>query len=279
MGFTSSSRSLFLQILTVFVATTQRSAASPAIATWWTERGPQLAVQNLSTLAIQYSACNSNGTPIYPVDQPFVLPTLTGYDPRNGTALTGVGWWDGNLKTTAYGASSLASQNSMLTQTRASIWYQSDHGEIIQGLYQCDWSTGRFSSQSMRRISDDSPSVSNNTGLASIVLSSTAGYRVYFHDQDHAVNEIGYNPGTNKWGYREMISPERPVSNAIHAAFSGKTNISVVVPRDSENIEVSRYNSDTTWHLCMSPTHVARILQATSNSPQHRSRVPWPATT
>jgi hypothetical protein len=96
MGFILSLRSLSMHILAALVITAQLSDASPAVAAWWTQIGPQLVVQNLTTLAIQYSACNSNGTPIYPVDHPNVLPTVNAVSPKNNTALSGVGWWTGN---------------------------------------------------------------------------------------------------------------------------------------------------------------------------------------
>jgi hypothetical protein len=95
MGFIPSLRSLSLQALAVLSTVIQPSDASPQIAAWWTARGPQLLIQNLTTLSIQYSACNSNGTPIYPYEEPNVLPTLSAYRPKNNTALTGVGWWTG----------------------------------------------------------------------------------------------------------------------------------------------------------------------------------------
>jgi hypothetical protein len=67
------------------------------------------------------------------------------------------------------------------------------------------------------------------------------------------INEIGYTTATG-WHYREMVSPDHPASTAIHAAFSGdgdrgSANMSVVVPRDSENFEVTRFNTDDTWHI------------------------------
>jgi hypothetical protein len=81
---------LSLQVLAALVITAQLSDASPAIAAWWKDNGPQLLVQNLTTLAIQYSACNSIDTPIYPVDQPNVLPIVDAFKPKNNTALSGV---------------------------------------------------------------------------------------------------------------------------------------------------------------------------------------------
>jgi hypothetical protein len=65
---------------------------SAAIDAWWTQMGPQIIRQNATTGAIMYSMCNSNDTPIWPTDPPLEF-NLT-YTPKNGTALTGQGWWD-----------------------------------------------------------------------------------------------------------------------------------------------------------------------------------------
>ncbi|KAB5546882.1 hypothetical protein GE09DRAFT_1129000 [Coniochaeta sp. 2T2.1] len=246
MGSIPSFRSLSVQILTFVLVAAQTTTASPQIAAWWTEKGPQILVQNLTTLNIQYSSCNSNGTPIYPVDQPNILATGSKFKPKNNTALTGVGWWDTRT-------------------TWASMYFQSDHGEIINSLFKCDWPTGKFINQGTWLISADTPSVSNSTGLASLVLGSEAGYRVYFHDEDRAINELGYTP-EGGWRYRELISPDRPTSSAIHAAFSGKNNISVVFPRDAENVEVDRYNSDETWHITTFPRPLNGNLTTNANS-------------
>jgi hypothetical protein len=135
-------------------------------------------------------------------------------------------------------------------QSRASIFYQSDHGNIINALFECDWPSGKFISQGYWSISDDSPSVNTNTGLASLLLGSTAGYRVYFHDKSNSVNEIAYTPKNGSWHYNKVVSRHRTASNAIHAAFTGNANISVVVPFDAENVEVMRFNTDETWHIC-----------------------------
>jgi hypothetical protein len=136
----------------------------------------------------------------------------------------------------------------MLIRSRASLFYQSENGQIINGLFQCDWSTGKFTSQGSWAISGDTPSVNDHTGLASVLLGSDSGYRVYYHDEDQTVNELGYT-SADGWKYRQMVSPDHPASTAIHADFSGKSNISVIFPHDSENFEVTRFNTDTTWHI------------------------------
>jgi hypothetical protein len=148
-------------------------------------------------------------------------------------------------------------------QSRASIFYQSEHGNIIHAMFECDWRSGKFTNQSYESISDDSPSVNKNTGLVGLWEVAMSGdYHVYFHDEDNLVNEIVYttNDTTNdttksgRWNYHGVVSPHRPASNAI-AAFTWGGHLSVVVPRDPENIEVdrfsfNRFSSDETWHIC-----------------------------
>ncbi len=115
----------------------------------------------------------------------------------------------------------------------------------------CDMKTGKFVSQGNWIISDGVPSVHNETGLAALVLGQTAGYRVYFHDRNQSINQLSYT-NDNGWQYGGLVSQDTQSSPAIHAAFADKSNITVVTPKDSRNIEVSRWNSDNSWHICMS---------------------------
>ena len=115
----------------------------------------------------------------------------------------------------------------------------------------CDMATGTFVSQGNWIISDSQHSISNTTGLAALVLSSTAGYRVYYHDSEQAINQINYT-SNNGWNYGGYVTQDVVSSNAIGAAFTD-SNITVVNPRDSRNIEVSRWNTDNSWHISTYP--------------------------
>lgn len=86
-------------VLLLGAAQTTWAVATSAgkMASWFTTIGPQVLVQNLTTGGIMYSSCNSYDTPIFPNDPPNLL-SLT-YQPRNGTAVAGTGWWD-EVKTT-----------------------------------------------------------------------------------------------------------------------------------------------------------------------------------
>ncbi|KAJ9155273.1 Protein crumbs 3 [Pleurostoma richardsiae] len=238
-----SFRSLPAQLVPLLLGAVQTCSAG-RLAAWWTDIGPQVLVQNTSTTAIMYSMCNSNNTPIFPTDPPNLLSLS--YQPRNGTAVAGVGWWD--TKT-----------------TWASIFYQDTKGDLINSYLKCDWDTGLFATQGSWVISGDVPivndvsQVNNATGLASLVLGSTSGYRVYFHDPDWRLHQISYTNDAG-WGYSGIVSQDPMAGSGIATQFTGSNNISVATPKDDSNIEVSRYNSDGLWHISTFP----RPLQSTT---------------
>lgn len=60
---------------------------------FYTQRSIQVAAQDPNTGKILYSNCNSLDDPVFPVEDPNMLPTFS--SPRNGTALAAAGWWDG----------------------------------------------------------------------------------------------------------------------------------------------------------------------------------------
>ena len=136
--------------------------------------------------------------------------------------------------------------------SRASIFYINDQGNITNGLFNCNMSTGLFQSQGNWVISSDVPSIHSNSGLTAVVLGSQAGYRVYFHDADGAINELGYTPEDN-WGYRGIVSKDINSLPALGAAFSGEKNITVASPRDESNMAVVRLNKDDSWFRSTSP--------------------------
>ncbi|KAL1871982.1 hypothetical protein VTK73DRAFT_1812 [Phialemonium thermophilum] len=235
--------------LLILLLSAQKVQAGSSLAAWWTTIGPQLLVQNLTTGLIQYSYCNSNNTPIYPYEGDDVLSLPVVIKAKNGTSLAGTGWWDGKT-------------------TTASIFYQDTQDRIINVLLQCDWPTGKFKRQGSWVISDGAPSINEKTGLAALLLGSTTGYRVYFHDANMTINELGYTTDTD-WGYNGIVSQDPQISTAISAAFTGKNNITVVSPRDSNNIEVSRFNTDQTWHISTFPRPLAGNLTTSETNATH----------
>ena len=70
-----------------------RTAYSSNLYAFYTQRSIQVAAQDPDTGKILYSNCNSLNDPMFPVENPNVLPTFS--SPRNGTSLAAAGWWDG----------------------------------------------------------------------------------------------------------------------------------------------------------------------------------------
>ena len=60
------------------------------MAAWFTDQGPQLVRQDVTTGNILYSMCNSNNTPVFPSSPPMSLDLR--HPPLDGTALTGAGY-------------------------------------------------------------------------------------------------------------------------------------------------------------------------------------------
>lgn len=105
--------------------------------------------------------------------------------------------------------------------------------------------TGLFKTNGNYIISSDAPSIHPNTGLAALVLGETTGYRVYYHDDDGAVNELQY---LNKvWSHRGIVSHDINTLPVLAATFSGAENITVVSPRDDQNLAAARWMKDETW--------------------------------
>ncbi|KAM7205344.1 hypothetical protein V8F33_001175 [Rhypophila sp. PSN 637] len=210
---------------------TSGATLSHAMAAWFTDFGPQVILQNDSTGAIHYTTCNSEGQPTYSVDNVF---KLVEYPPKKNTALTGSGYYDSK-------------------KTVASIYYLDKHDVVVNAVFNCNMTTGLFELDGNWIISGVAPlPLSPNSGLASVLLGNMAGYRIYYHDENMAINELAYKPG-DQWRHKAVISQDPQYSSAIAAAFTGNENITVVTARDTENIEVTRYHADTTWRISTFP--------------------------
>ncbi|KAK4659919.1 R8 protein [Podospora pseudocomata] len=205
------------------------AAISPAqarVAAWWNGVGPQVIVQNETTGLIRYSRCNLFDNPKYSYTDGSVF-SLT-YKPKNDTPLAGSGYWSNEF-------------------TAASIYYLTERYEIANGLFHCNMTTGLFESKGNWIISKPSPSVHQNTGLASLLLGEEGGYRLFYHNKDGQVAQLGYTRDDGQWLYKGMVSKDVNTVPALGAAHSGKENITVVSTRDLSNIGVTRWNSAGTW--------------------------------
>jgi len=256
MAMSNLFRSLVWRVVLLLVAV---NSCSAALASWWTDRGPQIIRQNATTGQIMYSMCNSNYTPIFPTDPP--LTFSLSYPPLNGTALSGVGWFTKGTTwvspTPTLPCSALtpplnAPFEGGLTTPQASIFYQSQSGDLINGIYVCDWPTGKFVPKGPVVISNAENAVVPNaaTGLASVLLGETDGYRVFYHDQNMTIHQLSYAPDVNDdhWAYAGKVAPDRASGKGIAATFGKKPNVTLVFPKDAGNMEVSRFNTDKLWH-------------------------------
>ena len=113
---------------------------------------------------------------------------------------------------------------------------------------------GTFGSQGNWIISNTSHPVGNETGLAALALGTSTDYRVYYHDNQRAINQL-ISSGDSGWLWDGYISQDVTSSPAIHAAFTEK-NVTLIAPRDSKNMEISRWNTDNSWHISMHLRHI-----------------------
>ncbi|KAL7784315.1 hypothetical protein V8C37DRAFT_406365 [Trichoderma ceciliae] len=205
------------------------------------DKGVQIGMQDPKSGDIWVSNCNSNinGAPLFPTASPIVLPTKN--KPKLGGSMAATGWWDSQ-------------------KVIASIFWHSDNNTIVNGFYQCDPESGTFVQQGEYVISDTAKvkSVHANTGLAVELLGSTAGYRVFYHDEDSQVNELSYTTKTN-WNYYGTVSQDPTSGFALGSAHSSTNNITVVFPKSAKDIEVSRLNKDGTWHISTFPETIQNI--------------------
>ncbi|KAI1212508.1 uncharacterized protein F4807DRAFT_413315 [Annulohypoxylon truncatum] len=206
-----------------------------SIAAWWNTRGPSFIMQDDDTGGIRYSLCNSNSTPIFPDDKTLAAPFYN-YIPKNKTSLAASGWTDSE---TAW----------------ASIFYLDNNDEIINALLKCDWNTGHWQNTGEYITSGGSPKVSPTSALSVVLLGSMDGYRVYYNDLEGSLHQIGYTTATS-WAYYGLVSNDKTSAQAIGSTFS-KKNITVMRPRDDNNIGVSRLFSDNLWHLSTFPEPLA----------------------
>ncbi|OTB07460.1 hypothetical protein M426DRAFT_33003, partial [Hypoxylon sp. CI-4A] len=207
-----------------------------SIAGWWNTRGPSFIMQDDETGEIRYSLCNTNHTPIFPDDRTLTIP-FTSNPPKNKTSLSAAGWMEGST-------------------TAASIFYLNEHDDIINAVLQCDWNTGKWQSTGEYVTSGGSPRVSPTTGISAVLLGSSDGYRVLYNDLTGTLQQIGYTSATT-WGYYGVVSQDKASSQAIATTFYN-LNVSVVRPRDDENLGISQLNSNHSWHISSVPEGLTR---------------------
>ncbi|OTB17046.1 hypothetical protein K445DRAFT_43009, partial [Daldinia sp. EC12] len=215
-----------------------------SIAAWWNTRGPSFIMQDDDTGNIRYSLCNGNFTPIFPDDKTLVAP-FKEHQPKKKTSLSATGWMDGET-------------------ARASIFYMDNSDAIVNALLKCDWNTGHWENSGEYVVSGGAPKVAPDSGISAVLLGSTEGYRVYYSDLEGTLHAIGYTPSTT-WSYYGVVSQDVASSQAIGSTFSD-TNITVVRPRDGENMGVSQLYNDTMWHISTFPEPLTQTGNHSTNA-------------
>lgn len=109
--------------------------------------------------------------------------------------------------------------------------------------------TGYWSHGGSYTVSGGAKQPSPNTTLSAVVLGATAGYRVFYRDTANHLHWIGYTPGASGWNELGTLSNDEIKSNAIASAFTEGNNITVITPKDTENMEAVRLNDDKSWHI------------------------------
>ncbi|KAL7620945.1 hypothetical protein AAE478_008256 [Parahypoxylon ruwenzoriense] len=204
-----------------------------SIAAWWNTRGPSFILQDDDTGGIRYSLCNGNHTPIFPDDSTITAP-FASHLPKKNTSLSATGWTDDE---TAW----------------ASVFYLDTSDEIVNALLRCNWTTGRWQNRGEWVISGGAPKIAPDSGLSAVLLGSKDGYRVFYNDLQGNLHHIGYTSNT-AWAYYGVVSHDSASSQAIGSTFSPKSNnISIVRPRDAQNMGVSRLYADNLWHISSFP--------------------------
>ncbi|KAH7231209.1 hypothetical protein BKA59DRAFT_409480 [Fusarium tricinctum] len=204
-----------------------------------TDRTTQVGIQDPSTGEIWYSNCNSEDTPIFPLDKPNILKTDN--KPRNGTALAAAGWWD-------------------TEKIIASIFWQSEDGIIVNGYYECNMTTGKLQRSGEYTISLTAKveSVHNESGLAVNLLGGGEddGYRVFYHNKDRQLKMLTYTDNTN-WIDGGTVSQDTAGGGAIGAVLFDRKNMTVTFPKGIDNIATSRFQKTGNWKLASFPQKMA----------------------
>ncbi|KAJ4193172.1 hypothetical protein NW767_010461 [Fusarium falciforme] len=210
---------------------------------WWTwsdySLTPHFAFQDPGSGDLVHTACNSNGSAVFPTDKMHKFPIKA--KPKSATPLAVVGWYDDEMGTTV-----------------ASVFFQARDGSLVNADMTCNWKTGDYELQEggEYKVSEDAgaPSIHEDTGLAVVELGESGGNRVFYHDEDGKVNVLAYDDDTD-WVYIGPVSQLEPEGKALEAARMSGTNMSVIFPYDGDNFAIAGYKEENKdkWSLSSLP--------------------------
>ncbi|KAH7033493.1 uncharacterized protein B0I36DRAFT_109807 [Microdochium trichocladiopsis] len=223
-------------------------AQAGAIAVWNPDvYAPQVIMQDDASGIIFSSRCNSNGSTIFPNDVSSALDIDKRLLPRRKSRLAAVGWWseDGDQW--------------------AAIQHQTKDNAIVHSLWMCN-ADGQFDSMGQWIISYITPGVRPNTGLASVILSRNAGFRVYYQDNNNSTCALSYSAIQGVWKYDGVVSHDGAQGSAISAAWTTPEDIHIARPRGEHEIEVARLHNNVTWELSTFPTPLENVTTLSNSS-------------
>ncbi|PKS06065.1 hypothetical protein jhhlp_007899 [Lomentospora prolificans] len=195
---------------------------------WWPNTGVQVLVQDPESLDLHYSYCNQGYKVVFPIEEPLKLPVKS--KPRNGTALTGAGWWDGKT-------------------TWALVWYFDEFNTLAHGRYRCNPDTGKFELEKDDVISDELPSsvkLNKDSGVGAALLGETDGIRVYVHSDQNEIHSLMFT-NDRDWRYEKIINPDQGRTNTamgIGSRTGNSNEITIITPKDDKNMEETKLDPD-----------------------------------
>jgi hypothetical protein len=118
-------------------------------------------------------------------------------------------------------------------------------------LAQCDTSESNFTVTGTYLTSQNlTTGINNSTGLAALLLSSSEGYRVFYHNTTGYLHQYTYQAAIG-WTDGIPLSPDLPHGFSVSAAAKDSGNYSVIMPLNDEAIEAAIYRVNNTFNICM----------------------------
>ena len=121
--------------------------------------------------------------------------------------------------------------------------------QIANAWMVCNMDTGYWNIEGTGIISDPLQTVSSSTGLAAVLLGNKGGYRVFYRDIGGALRQLRYTQDAQRFSDAGLVNQDSSNSSAIGAllAAPNSDNMTVIAPKDMDNMEVTRWYSDYTW--------------------------------
>ncbi|KAI0143710.1 hypothetical protein GGR57DRAFT_342454 [Xylariaceae sp. FL1272] len=235
-----------IAILSVFIVWNRGLlVAAGSLAAWRIAKSSvnatQVIMQDDTTGQILYSLCTSDATPVFTGNESESFSfNNTALVPKRGTSLTGHGYIDDN-------------DGRLL----AYIYYLTSDDKLATGIFACDTETGHYVpaySPYLFPITAATGIMKPDTGLAVLNLGKEAGYRVYLELKDNTTSVLEYDSGPQQWNFGYNISHDPAKESPLGVGLTDNNKITLVSPRDGNNIETSILSLNGTWTTYSFPT-------------------------